>query len=471
MLLRRRLARRVGIDRRWAVVLVVLSGLFTVSCTITILVVSLERIATDLHSDVGTLNWSITGPMLAFGVVGPAFGKAGDLLGHKRVFVAGLAGAGVFALATALAWSAWSMIALRTLSAASGSACGPSAMAYINRLFGPEERVRPLSYWSFVGAAAPVVGVVVGAPIVEAHGWRVIFLGQAPLCLVGVAVAVWLLPDTPTRRGVRFDVPGSATLGLGSLAVLAAISEGRRWGWGSVATVALFAVGLASLVAFVAVERRAAQPLVVLRWFRTRNVAVPVLNQFLANTAYMGSFILVPQLLTRGLGMRESAFSTLIIARPITFAIVAPLGGLAAIRFGERTVGVLGTAIVTASMVVWCAVGRADQQLLIAGALALSGLGLGLAAPSMTSLTQNAVDPADVGVAGAMQQLATQIGAVLGATLMTTVAAGGTLGRLAPFRSALWVGASIATAGTMVALFVRSTPRQPVRAGATGAGG
>jgi len=97
VLLRRRLARKVGLDPRWAVLWVVLAGLFTVSFTITILVVSLPRIATDLNSSTSTLNWSITGPMLAFGVVGPAFGKAGDLWGHKRVFVIGLLFAGVFA--------------------------------------------------------------------------------------------------------------------------------------------------------------------------------------------------------------------------------------------------------------------------------------------------------------------------------------------------------------------------------------
>ena len=170
ILLRRRLAARIGIDRRWAVLWVVLGGLFTVSFTVTILVVSLQRIADEFDSSVSVLNWAITGPMLAFGVVGPAFGKAGDLWGHKRVFVTGLLAAGVFAALTALAWSAPTMIAFRILSASAGSACGPSAMAYINRLFEPELRVKPLGYWSFVTAGAPVLGVVAGGPLVEHVG-------------------------------------------------------------------------------------------------------------------------------------------------------------------------------------------------------------------------------------------------------------------------------------------------------------
>ena len=143
-LLGKRVARRVGVSRRSATLLVLLASVFTVSCTITLLVVSLKTVADDLNSSVSVLSWTITGPLLAFGVVGPAFGKAGDLWGHKRIFVGGLFFAGLFSLLSAFAWGPISLIVMRTLSAALGSATGPSAMAYINRLYGPSERVRPL---------------------------------------------------------------------------------------------------------------------------------------------------------------------------------------------------------------------------------------------------------------------------------------------------------------------------------------
>ena len=160
LLLRQKLVQRVGVSRRKATLGVLLGCVFTVSFMITLLVVSLKTVADDLNSTTGVISWAITAPMLAFGVVGPAFGKVGDLWGHKRVFVGGLFIAGVFAICTALAWDAPSMIIFRTLSAAGGSALGPAAMAYINRMFDPSERVRPLGYWSFVTAGAPVIGVV-----------------------------------------------------------------------------------------------------------------------------------------------------------------------------------------------------------------------------------------------------------------------------------------------------------------------
>src|SRR4029453_19058543 len=152
--------------------------------TITILAVSQVDIADDLGTTTSIISWAITGPMLVFGVVGPAAGKAGDVYGQKKVFLIGLFAAGVFALLTALAWNPLTMILFRTLSAGFGSAAGPSAMAMINRMFDAEERVRALGFTSFVNAGAPVIGVVVGGPIIEAVGWRAIFWVQAPLCFL-----------------------------------------------------------------------------------------------------------------------------------------------------------------------------------------------------------------------------------------------------------------------------------------------
>ena len=458
-LLRRRLARHVRLDRRWAVIAVVLAGLFTVSCTITILVASLERVATDLGTTVSVANWSITGPMLAFGVVGPAVGKIGDTWGHKRVFLFGLALAGVFAVATALAWDAASMVGFRILSASAGAACGPAAMAYINHLFPPEERVRPLSYWSFVSAGAPVIGVIVGAPLVKSHGWRIIFWGQAPLCLAGVLLAWRLLPDTDRRPGVRLDLAGSATLGLGAVSLMGVVSQGKAWGWTSPLTLTALVVGVASLIAFVAIERRVAHPLIVLAWFRTRNFAVPVITQAFANLAYMGAFVLIPQLYERGMGVPGEDVATLMTARPIAFALIAPIGGMLAVRFGERVMAVGGGVILVVSMLLWWWVDVPGERLLAGVALALCGLALGASFPAMTSLATNSVEHHLVGVAGSMQQLMTQLGAVVGATVMTTVAAAGALGELGPFRVAFGVGAASALVATVLAAFVRPLPR------------
>jgi len=456
----RKAARRTGLNRAWATLIVVLAGLFAVSATITVLVVSLDTIATDLNSETSTINWALTGPMLAFGVVGPAFGKAGDLWGHKRLFLLGLLGAAVFAALTAVAWNAATMILFRTLSATAGSATGPAAMAFINRMFEPEERVRPLGFWSFTTAGAPVLGVVLGAPIVESIGWRMIFVIQAPLLAIALLVAWRLLPETDRQTNVKFDLRGSAILGIGATSLLLAINRGHSWGWTSAPVLALLVVGVLGLWLFFRVERDAEAPLLPMRWLRTRNVVFPTLSQALINFAYMGGFFAVPQLLEKGLNYSTSHIGWLIIARPLTFSIVAAAASVITLRIGERSSGVIGASATIVSMFVLSSVGVGSSDLVIILGLALTGVGLGVAGPAMTGLLSSAVDPEDIGTAAAFQQLMTQLGAVTGTTVMTMVHES-TLSRgvVESYGYALWVGAFAAFLGLLAALRVKPLRR------------
>ena len=458
LLIRQKIVRRVGVSRRKATLVVLLSCVFTVSFMITLLVVSLKTVADDLNSTTAIISWAITAPMLAFGVVGPGFGKIGDLWGHKRVFVYGLFFAGVFALCTAFAWNATSMIVFRTLSAAGGSALGPAAMAYINRMFDPSERVGPLGYWSFVTAGAPVIGVVAGVPLVAVFGWRTIFIIQAPLCLAGCLVAMWLLGDTERRRNVKFDIKGALLLGAGSVLILLAINRGPSWGFGSSRTLMVALVGIATLGLFARVEQQASDPMLPLKWLRTRNVAYPVTSQALTNFAYMGGFMIVPQLLETGLGFSTSHIGWLIIARPLMFSLVAPFSGRVSLRIGERNAGIIGACAVVASMLLLSQIDVGASDLLISFGLSLSGIGLGISSPALTALLANSVDNKDLGVASAMQQLLNQMGAVLGAAIMIGIhEATINSGVVKSYSYALLAGAVSSVIAIFAASAVRST--------------
>lgn len=462
----RRIARKVGLTRKWATLIVVLAGLFTTSSTITVLVVSLETIARDLNSSVSVLNWSITGPMLAFGVVGPAYGKIGDLYGHKKVYVFGLLFSGVFALATVFAWNASSMVFFRLMSAVCGSATGPAAMAYINRLFDPQERVRPMGLWSFTTAGAPVLGVVIGGPLVESIGWRMIFVIQAPL-LLGASLLAWnLLPQTSRIKNVKFDVWGTVTLGVGATFLLLTINRGHSWGWTSPAIIGCGLFSLLALWVFVRVEKRVEAPLLPLEWLGNGNIVLPIAIQALLNFAYMGGFIVVPQMLEKGLGMTAAHIGLLVIARPLTFSIIAPLASFFTMRVGERVSGVLGSVGILGSMILLSTVRGGASDLLVVIGLALSGLGFGIAGPALTALVSNAVDDDSVGVAGAMQQLLSQMGAVLGSTVMISIheiTAGS--GVVESYSYGLLAGAVTAVVGVVLATRLTPTDRSVQRAG------
>src|SRR5438132_4043725 len=221
-LFRHRVARRIEeSDRyRWWVLWTVLAGLFSVGFTITILAVSLPRIAADLHSDTTTLTWVITGPLLAFGVVGPLLGKAGDIWGQKRMFILSLCAATLFAGLTAVAWNAGSLIAFRVLGAGEGAATGPASMALIMLVFPREDRVKAMGWWSLVGAGAPVLGVVAGGPIVEHFSWRLIYVAQVPFTVGAIVLAALVLPETERGERRPLDLMGCLTLSAAVMCVL-----------------------------------------------------------------------------------------------------------------------------------------------------------------------------------------------------------------------------------------------------------
>ncbi|MEQ1787301.1 MAG: MFS transporter, partial [Acidimicrobiales bacterium] len=266
LMLRERVVEKMAGSPRypWMVLAVALFGLFSVGFTITILSVSIPRIADELGSDTSTITWVVTGPLLAFAVLGPAMGKLGDIHGHRRIYGLSMACVCVFAALTALSWSAGALIAFRTLGAATGAAVGPASIAIINRLFPRERRVQAMGYWSMVGAGGPVIGVVAGGPIVETFGWRWIFIAQVPLTLAGLLLAMLVLPETERRERVAFDVKGAVVLAVGATSLLFAINRGPLWGWSDPAIITGFVVAPLAIVTFALIERRVAHPLLPL---------------------------------------------------------------------------------------------------------------------------------------------------------------------------------------------------------------
>jgi EmrB/QacA subfamily drug resistance transporter len=467
LLLKRRVAERVEASDKypWLVLTTVLFGLFSVGFTITILSNSVRRIAEDLGSDVSTLTWVLTGPLLAFAVFGPAAGKIADLKGQRRVYLASLGAVSLFAALTALAPSAGALILFRVLGAATGAATGPASLAIINKLFPPTRRAQAMGYWSMVAAGGPVVGVVAGGPIVQAFGWRWIFIAQVPLTLITLFLAAAILPaSTPAEEGdepVGFDVPGAVTLGVGTTALLLAVNRGPLWGWTNPAVIAGFVLAPLMLAAFIAVERRAAHPLLPLGYLRRRNFTFPLLTQFWTNFAYMGGFVITPLLLQDEFGYSETKTGTLLIARPIVFAIAGPVAGYMTVKVGERSSAVFGATTITASMLALASLAPGDSDLFVVGALALSGLGMGASAPAMAAAIANAVDERDLGIAGATQQMVNQVGVVMGIQVMQTIQAAraDAVGAVGAYGDAYLVGAAAAFVGLVFAFFVRSTPQ------------
>jgi MFS family permease len=480
ILFRHRIHHRLaGSDRyQWWVLWTVLAGLLSVNITFTVFVVALPKVAAELHTTISTLTWTSTGPLLAFGVAAPILGKLGDLRGYRRLYLWGLSGAAVSVVLTASAPTAGVLIAARLFDGVQGAATGAASMALVLQVFSHEDRVKAMGWWALVGAGGPVLGVTIGAPIIQYFGWRALFWGELPLMAIAAVLALVVLPSgdnsqaaeagpvdgaaTRERPGPwrHLDWMGSLTLSVSVTACLLALNVAPSWGFAAPRTLAVFALSIVAGVAFVLHERRAAEPLIPLRYFRMRNFVFPLGARTFVNFSYMGGFFLFPILMERVYGYSETRAGLVSTARPLMFSIVAPIAGYAAVKVGERLSTVAGAVALTLSMVVFTQLGAQPSLVVILVALALSGVGNGLSTPSTAASASNEVAADELGVMSAAQQLITQIGIVAGIQVMVTVQASGHgwAGSLASFHRAYAVGAIGAVLAGVCALFMHNTP-------------
>lgn len=404
-----------------AVLLVALTGLFATTFPITVLTLAIPTIAEDFGVDEAGLAWLITLPMVASALALPVLGKLGDLNGHRRVFIGGFALSMVFTALSATATSAWALIAWRTLSQVAGTSTMPSSLALINTVHRGKLRAKAMGWWAMISAGAPVIGLTIGAPAIDAMGWPTLFLIQAGLMVVPVLASWAVLRETP-RRHARFDLPGAVALAVGVGPLLLAVSEVRQWGVFSAQTAICAVLTLVGLAAFVGIERRSPAPLIPLWFLRERATSSTLVVALFSSAAYMGGFFLASLLIVQQFDYSLTSAVPILSIRPVLFAAMSPVGGWVTGRLGSRTSTIAGCASLGAGLLA-IGLGSAIDSLLVVVAVGfiLQGTGYGLLRPGTTTALADAVDEHDLGMAGAAERLIGQLGVVFGITIMASI--------------------------------------------------
>jgi MFS family permease len=476
--------RALSSDRhRWWVLGSLLAGLLALNFTFTVFIVALPRVAHEFGTSLTTLTWTMIGPLLAYGLAAPLFGKVGDVFGHRRLYLLGLAGAMVSALLTALAPTAGLLIAARALDGIQGAATGTASMALIMSAFPQRERVKAMGWWSLVGAGGPVLGVSIGSPVIQYFGWRSLFWAQLVLLGVALCVVSIVLPrgasdNDPAERteAVRafkdIDWIGSWSLSGSVTALMLGLSLGNVVGWPSPAAWVCWLATLVGISVFVRRIRTSPNPLIPRQYFHRRNFVLPMVLRCSANFAYFGAFFLAPLLMELGYGFSLTKVGLVSIARPLCFAVFSPIAGYAAARVGERTTAVIGTVSLCGSLALFSMMGPTTPFLFLLVALALSGFGMGVAMPATSSLMANEVSESDFGVMSAAQILAMQVGEVAGIEVLTTIQQGimrqhglttkssDHVALLATFRTPFIVGTALAAIAAIAAVCLRPLSRR-----------
>lgn len=402
-----------------AILAIILVGYFMVILDNSIVITGLPHIQDELGMSATALAWVQDAYLLTFGGLLLLGARAGDVLGRRRMFVVGLAVFTLASVAVGLAPTGGWLVAARAVQGVGAAVLAPSTLALLTASFpeGPERTRATAAYGAVAGIGASV-GLVVGGLLADLVSWRAGFLVNLPIGIVMLVAGLRLLPETPRAPG-RFDVAGALLATLGPTALVYGFVRSGEAGWSDGGTVAALALGVALLVALVAVERRAAQPVMPLSLFADRERVGAYVARLLFIGAMMGFFLFTSQYLQDERGF--TALAAGLAYFPMTavnFAVALAVPRLQR-RVGGAVLLVAGLVLAVVGMA-WLGAIDAGTSYAVGVALPMTlvGAGQGLAFGPLTASGIARVAPSQAGAASGVVNSVHQLGGALGMSLV-----------------------------------------------------
>jgi len=405
---------------------VLCAGMLMIILDGSIVTIAMPAIQRDLHFSPSGLTWTVNAYMIAFGGLLLLAGRLGDLVGRKRMFVAGMALFTVMSLLCGLATEPWMLITARFLQGAGGAMASAVSLGMIVTLYPePARQAKAIGAYSFVGAGGASIGQVLGGVLTQTVSWHWIFLINLPIGIVtGVLASKVLDGDRGLGLKAGADGLGAALVTGGLMLGVYTIVQAGDWGWGSARTLGFGALSLLLLAGFVARQARAATPLLPLRVFASRTVSGANVVQMMLLAAGFSFQVMVTLYLQNVLGYGPLATGFALLPAALAIGSVSlGLSARLAARFGQRPVLVTGLAMLAAGLL-WLTRLPVEAHYVpdVLPMMLLAG-GFGLAMPTVTMLGMSGATAEDAGVVSGLFNTTQQIGAALGVAALTTVAA------------------------------------------------
>jgi EmrB/QacA subfamily drug resistance transporter len=408
----------------WAVLALLVVAQFMVVLDVSIVNVALPSIGSALRFAPDDLQWVVTAYVLCSGGLLLIGGRAADLLGRRRIFVAGLLVFTGASLACGLAPSAGFLVAARAIQGSGAALLTPAALAIVTTTYVGPDRVRALSIWGAVASGGVAVGVILGGVLTTWLTWHWVFFINVPVGLVAAVLTPRVVPAVPPATGRRRLDPLGALTVVGGLALLVyALSGAPVHGWGSARTLGLLALAAALLAGFTVVERRTAEPLLPPALWRVGSLVAGAVMMLAATGILVGTFFLNSVYLqgTLGWSALDSGLGLLPLVAAIAVGVHTTSRAIA--RVGAKAIVTAGMALLAAGALVLALapdVARYAPDLL--PGFCLLGLGIGLAFPAISITAMSDVDHATAGLASGMMSTAHEVGAALGVAVLSAIA-------------------------------------------------
>jgi EmrB/QacA subfamily drug resistance transporter len=386
---------------------------------------ALPSIRRDLHFSVQGLQWVLSGYLLTYGGFMLLGGRAGDLLGRRRVLVAGTALFGVSSLAGGFAGSAGVLVGARLAQGVGAAMMLPAALSLLTTLFKEgSDRTTALGVWGAVAGLASAVGVFLGGVLTEGPGWRWVLFVNPPIALLLLGGIFWLITGERRRAGPgSFDIRGALLATGGMLLLVYALVKAPDQGWGSARTIGELAGALALLAAFVINEQRSRNPLVPLSIFRVKGLAAADVTQLIALAGFLSMFFFLTLYMQNVLGYSPIKAGAAYLPLTAGVAVSAGISSQLLTRIGTRPVIVAGALIAAGGLYYLSRVPVGGSYLtdLFPGLMVVS-VGLGAVFVAVTTAANAGVDSGRAGLAAALLNASQQVGGALGLAIFTAIA-------------------------------------------------
>jgi EmrB/QacA subfamily drug resistance transporter len=402
-------------NRKWWTLGAMCFALFMIMLDNTVVNVALPSIQKDLGASISGLEWTVNGYTLSFAVLLATGGRLGDIFGRRRMFLSGVI---IFALSSATAGLApdeTSLVVSRIVQGVGAALMMPGTLSIITDAFPAHERGKAMGTWAGVSALALAVGPVLGGFLTEHVSWRAIFYLNIPVAIGAVAATLFAVRESrDTSVGRDVDYAGVGVLTAGLTALVLALVEGNSWGWSSPQIVALLALAVVALPAFVAVEHRVKAPMVQFDLLSDRNFLGAVVVALVITFAMMGVFFFLALYMQDILGYTPLEAGIRFLPSTLMIVGVAPIAGRLADRFGPRWLIAGGLTLVAASLFTFSRIAVDSGYIDLLPGFVLLGIGIAMTMSPMTSAAMNAVPVQKAGIASGVLSMFRMVGGSLG---------------------------------------------------------
>lgn len=413
--------------RRWLALIVLCLGSLMIVLDTTIVNVALPSIRNDLGFSQTSLAWVVNAYMLTFGGFLLLGGRLGDLFGHRRLFLAGIALFTVASLTCGIATSQGMLVGARAAQGLGGAVASAVSLSLMMNLFtDPAERAKAMGIFGFVASGGGSIGVLLGGVLTDLLNWHWIFLVNLPIGVLVVVLSLRLLPGQFVRAaGRRLDVGGALTVTAALMIAVYAIVNGNQAGWGSARTLGLLGAAVALLVGFLVLESRVAAPLVPLALFRLRNLATANVIGVLWAAAMFAWFFLSALYLQLVLGYSPLEVGLAFLPANVIMGVLSVgLSAKLVMRFGIRPPLAAGMLLATAGLVLFArAPVEGSFAVDVLPAMLLLGIGAGIAFNPVLLAAMSDVSMEESGLASGIVNTAFMMGGALGLAVLASIAA------------------------------------------------